>query len=288
MRARACVAGGALLITGDRCAPVRAKCGKRGRSPRHPAGGRGKGALKEGANFFLWQFQRASIKLPRCVRAPGFNLAAVHRKRSNEDLSHARRLRLLGARLAPFSRIFPKFSDVPLGSEPPNNRDVASRCPRIIGGFSDRNRLRNAASFDLDPRRSLRLPSESLRIGSLERENGSRRSAGACWTISKSRGRHRYASLAVARRESGKHWHARVVLFGNTRWAGRKSRVTKESTRNKGINGKNRRITERRERERERRGSRRNSRIRRINMTRVSHAGALLVGGRALFCRRSR
>jgi len=89
-----CVAGGALLITA-----IGAKCGKRGRSPRHPAGGRGKAALKEGTNLFLWQFQRASIKLPRCVRAPGFNLAAVRRKRSNEDLSHARRLRVLGARL---------------------------------------------------------------------------------------------------------------------------------------------------------------------------------------------
>lgn len=32
----------------------------------------------------------------------------------------------------------------------------------------------------------------------------------------------------------------------------------------------------------------RNSRIRRINMTRVSHASALSVSGRSVFCRRSR
>jgi len=59
-----------------------------------------KGSIKgRGEPLFVAISARASIKLPRCVRAPGFNLAAVHRKRWNGDLSHARRLRVLGARL---------------------------------------------------------------------------------------------------------------------------------------------------------------------------------------------
>lgn len=60
-----------LLIT-DESVCVRVKCGKR---CGIALAGKGKRVLKEEMNFFLWQFQRASIKLPRCVRALGFDRA---------------------------------------------------------------------------------------------------------------------------------------------------------------------------------------------------------------------